>query len=78
MTGFVAIDRPKFPGRVVERLEGHITWDRGAWSLRNPVLRLPGGQIAFEGIVSDGHIEGELAGRDVPAEFLGIDADVVK
>jgi len=78
VTGHVVVDEPKFSGRTASSLEGNISWDRGAWSVHDPILRLERGQIAFNGVVSDRQIDGELIASDVPSVFLGIDEDVVR
>lgn len=78
VAGSIIIDRPCISGRTAERLEGNISWDRGSWSVRDPIVCIASGQIALDGVVSDREIEGELRGVNIPSEFLGIDAEIVK
>lgn len=78
ITGFVAVDEPRFAGRAADRLEGRFSWNRGEWSVSDPILLISGGRIVFQGNVSERRLEGEITAEDVPSEFLGIDADVVR
>lgn len=78
ISGAAVIDNPGFAGRSADRLEGQFAYDRGAWSVTEPILRLANGEIAFRGRISESGLDGEIVGSDVPAEFLGIDPDDIR